>query len=189
MKHSQHPGSVGRKISAAESGQAAMEFALIAALMLVLFCMLDRFQSRDPRRAGHGGPIQARFQPGIARDQFVGLRRCSDCGGLPVGFEQQRGSDHHLGHQHQPRLYNHRPGVEGGCFAKQQGGDGSGKHGERAAVGSRHAAARSDDLHNRDILLIPADNSDSEFAEAGHAVDFVRSGVFLRPGGGLLSCS
>jgi Flp pilus assembly protein TadG len=43
MKHSQHPGSVGRKISAAESGQAAIEFALIAALMLVLFCMLIDF--------------------------------------------------------------------------------------------------------------------------------------------------
>ncbi len=43
MRHAWHPGSVGRKISAAESGQAAVEFALIAALMLVLFCMLVDF--------------------------------------------------------------------------------------------------------------------------------------------------
>lgn len=43
MRHAWHPGSVGRKISAAESGQAAVEFALIAALMLVLFCTLVDF--------------------------------------------------------------------------------------------------------------------------------------------------
>ena len=43
MKYSRHPGSVGRKIAAAESGQAAVEFALIAALMLVLFCIVVDF--------------------------------------------------------------------------------------------------------------------------------------------------
>jgi Flp pilus assembly protein TadG len=43
MRHARHPGSVGRKISAAESGQAALEFALIAGLMLVLVCALIDF--------------------------------------------------------------------------------------------------------------------------------------------------
>jgi Flp pilus assembly protein TadG len=43
MKHSGHRGSVWRKIAAVESGQAAMEFALIAALMLVILCMLIDF--------------------------------------------------------------------------------------------------------------------------------------------------
>jgi Flp pilus assembly protein TadG len=43
MRHAWHPGSVGRKISAAESGQAAVEFALIAGLMLVLVCALIDF--------------------------------------------------------------------------------------------------------------------------------------------------
>jgi Flp pilus assembly protein TadG len=43
MKHSRDPSSVGRKIAATESGQAAMEFALIAALMMVLFSMLIDF--------------------------------------------------------------------------------------------------------------------------------------------------
>jgi Flp pilus assembly protein TadG len=43
MRHAWHPGSVGRKISAAESGQAALEFALIAGLMLVLVCALIDF--------------------------------------------------------------------------------------------------------------------------------------------------
>lgn len=43
MKHSWHPDSVHKRIVAAESGQAAMEFALIAALMLVLLCMVVDF--------------------------------------------------------------------------------------------------------------------------------------------------
>jgi Flp pilus assembly protein TadG len=43
MKHSRPCGSVCSKVAAAESGQAALEFALIAALMLVLFCMVIDF--------------------------------------------------------------------------------------------------------------------------------------------------
>jgi Flp pilus assembly protein TadG len=43
MKRSRRPGAVCRKVAAAESGQAAMEFALIAALMLVLLCMVVDF--------------------------------------------------------------------------------------------------------------------------------------------------
>jgi Flp pilus assembly protein TadG len=43
MKLSRNPGSVGRNITAAESGQAAMEFALIAVLMLVILCMVIDF--------------------------------------------------------------------------------------------------------------------------------------------------
>jgi len=43
MKHPRHRSSLSRKIAAVESGQAAMEFALIAALMLVLFCVLVDF--------------------------------------------------------------------------------------------------------------------------------------------------
>jgi Flp pilus assembly protein TadG len=43
MKYSRHPRSFGRRIAAAESGRAAVEFALIAALMLVLFCVLVDF--------------------------------------------------------------------------------------------------------------------------------------------------
>src|ERR1700732_4673060 len=43
MKHSWHPDSAHKRIVAAESGQAAMEFALIAALMLVLLCMVVDF--------------------------------------------------------------------------------------------------------------------------------------------------
>jgi Flp pilus assembly protein TadG len=43
MKHSACSGSMSRKIVMAESGQAAMEFALIATLMLVLFCMVVDF--------------------------------------------------------------------------------------------------------------------------------------------------
>jgi Flp pilus assembly protein TadG len=43
MRHAGHPRSVGRKIAASESGQAAVEFALVASLMLVLFCILVDF--------------------------------------------------------------------------------------------------------------------------------------------------
>jgi Flp pilus assembly protein TadG len=43
MKLSRHPGLVGKKMRAAKSGQAAMEFALIASLMLVLLCALIDF--------------------------------------------------------------------------------------------------------------------------------------------------
>jgi Flp pilus assembly protein TadG len=54
MKHSRGPGSVGGRIAAAESGQAAMEFALIAALMLVIFSMLIDFS-----RAIHDSQVMA----------------------------------------------------------------------------------------------------------------------------------
>ena len=43
MKPSHHRDSVKSKITAAESGQAALEFALIASLMLVLLCALIDF--------------------------------------------------------------------------------------------------------------------------------------------------
>jgi Flp pilus assembly protein TadG len=43
MKHSASRGSLRRKIETAESGQAAMEFALIVTLMLVLFFMVIDF--------------------------------------------------------------------------------------------------------------------------------------------------
>jgi Flp pilus assembly protein TadG len=43
MKLSRHPGSAGKKTTATESGQAAMEFALIASLMLLLVCALIDF--------------------------------------------------------------------------------------------------------------------------------------------------
>jgi len=43
MKHSACSGSMSRKIVTAESGQAAMEFALIVTLMLVLFFMVVDF--------------------------------------------------------------------------------------------------------------------------------------------------
>jgi Flp pilus assembly pilin Flp len=43
MAPSRHPGSVRKKIAAAESGQAAIEFALIVPLLLVLLCALVDF--------------------------------------------------------------------------------------------------------------------------------------------------
>lgn len=43
MTRSRHRGSVRKKIAAVESGQAAVEFALVAGLMLVLFCVLVDF--------------------------------------------------------------------------------------------------------------------------------------------------
>ena len=43
MKHSRRSGSACTRIVAAESGQAAMEFALIATLMLVIFSMVIDF--------------------------------------------------------------------------------------------------------------------------------------------------
>ena len=43
MKHSRRSGSACTRIVAAESGQAAMEFALIATLMLLIFSMLIDF--------------------------------------------------------------------------------------------------------------------------------------------------
>ena len=100
MRHAWHPGSVGRKISAAESGQAAVEFALIAGLMLVLFCMLVDFS-----RAIHDVQVMAslsREGSNLASrgTDFVGLRQCRVRGGLSIEFEQQRRSDRHFGHQH-----------------------------------------------------------------------------------------
>jgi Flp pilus assembly protein TadG len=43
MNYSRHGGSVCRKIALAEPGQAAVEFALLASLMLVLLCMAVDF--------------------------------------------------------------------------------------------------------------------------------------------------
>ena len=43
MKHSRRSGSACTRIVAAESGQAAMEFALIATLMLLIFSMVIDF--------------------------------------------------------------------------------------------------------------------------------------------------
>ncbi len=59
MRHSWHPGSVGRRMAAGESGQAAVEFALVAGLMLVLFCMVVDFS-----RAIHDVQVMA----GLSRE-------------------------------------------------------------------------------------------------------------------------
>jgi len=99
MRHAWHPGSVGRKISAAESGQAAVEFALIAGLMLILFCMLVDFS-----RAIHDVQVMASLSREgsnlASRGTTLSASANAVVAGLSIEFEQQWRSDRHFGHQH-----------------------------------------------------------------------------------------